>query len=145
MLINIHIEAVILGAGRCLGYSRLSINVTVFSFFKNTCQLTSQRRSVAMGDPVICTTFTLLLKKVEELEKRVTRKKRMVGCYREGLVKSQEKGLVTLHRLNHCAKVIITKPSKSAFKASRRMGGEKPHKEKAKSKKKGLSTCLSVA
>lgn len=75
----------------------------------------------------------------------MTRKKRMVRCYREEPVKSQEKGLVTLHRVSHCAKAITTKPSKSAFKASRRTKGEKTYKEKAKSKKKGLSTRLSVA
>lgn len=39
--------------------------------------------------------------------------------YREGPVKSQEKGLVTLHRVIHCAAEITTEPSKSAFKASR--------------------------
>lgn len=64
--------------------------------------------------------------KAEELEKRDVRgKKRMYDeRYREGPVKSQEKGLVTLHRVIHCAAEIITEPSKSAFKASRGTEGE---------------------
>lgn len=44
--------------------------------------------------------------------------------YREGPVKSQEKGLVTLHRVIHCAAEITTEPSKSANKASRGTEGE---------------------
>lgn len=36
---------------------------------------------------------------------------------REGPVKSEEKGLVTLHGLIHCATEITTEPSKSSFNA----------------------------
>ncbi len=52
---------------------------------------------------------------------RVREKKRqraVDGCYREGPVKSKEKGLVTLHEVIHCAAEIITEPSKSSFNAS---------------------------
>lgn len=37
---------------------------------------------------------------------------------REGLLKSKEKGLVTLHGVIHCAAEITTEPSKSYFNAS---------------------------
>lgn len=46
------------------------------------------------------------------------------GCYREGLIKNKETGLVILHEMIHCATEIITEPSKSSFNASKRAESE---------------------
>lgn len=78
-----------------------------------------------MSDPAIGTVYTLCnsLEMKEAMERRgvcVREKERQRaedGCYREGPVKSKEKGLATLHGVIHCAPEIITEPSKSSFNA----------------------------
>lgn len=78
------------------------------------------------SDPAIGTIYALFnsLEMEEEMKKRGVcaqekeRQRGQDGCYREGPVKSKEKGLATLHGMIHCAAEIITEPSKSSFNAS---------------------------
>lgn len=68
------------------------------------------RGAVPTGDPVVCTIYTIiLLKREKSWRETMWEKRALAGRDREGPVESQEKQLVTLHRVIHCATEIITK------------------------------------